>query len=506
VVANAFDVTAFGAVGDYDVIAGTGTDCTAAFRAAWAAALDHARRFVNDVYLNWLTTVGIYVPAGRYYVDLSDDLLEGRSTAQPVRGSNISGDGSHQSIVYLKGGAFFINNANTLGFFRIQSIGFVGLTGHERLMSMWSGTDPKTGQYMGGNAQSVDRYDVHTHGLAQLYDIAGDANADCCSHVLCRDVQSTQSALPFISLNNLQSVQHTFVACHAEVRTTYFHVIAGGNINWYGGAIHIYKSGDAVLKIEGVGSTFGGMFSFTGVHFECEHPAGVLRSTSEDRIAFRDCDLMVMEREQADSVGFELQRGILTIDRCSLNLRIAVSSAEDTYRSQEAPFVQVSDCMLYKPSEELVVIRPPLINTGGKGKVKFTNCRGMSADPVNVLWHGDCYINYDTGFDTHARTPNVICLQASPENGRGLPDGTARSFAIAGGRAFIYMIKIVNRSATPQAFAVKAPSGAILATSRPGHKYSTAMCDLEITPSEKLSVANLTDKHFADGYILVFYI
>jgi hypothetical protein len=503
---NAFDVTTFGAVGDYDPQTGTGRDSTAAFRAAWAAALTYTQRYRFAV--GWFTSVGIYVPAGSYYVDLTTDVLQGKWPTPPTRGTDIFGDGSQQSIVYLKGSAFFINNANTLGFFKIRSIGFIGITGHERLMSLWcGGTVDTTKDNPGSNAQAVDRYEVHTEGLAQLYDIGGETNADSFSHILCTDIQSPVSTLPFMSIDNPQSIQHNFVACHAQVYKPYFHIKRGGNINWYGGAVHIYETADAFLRMDGIDMIMGGVLSFTGIHFECEHPAGVLRLSAEARVAFRDCDLMVMEKETPESIGFEvIGRGMLTIDSCSLNFRIAVTSNENTYAPAEAPFVQVSDCMLYRPSEELVVIRPALLNSGGKGKVKFSNCRGMSPNPPDDMWVGDCYINYDTGFDRHARTPNVSCLQVSPENGHGLPDGTPHSFTVAGGRAFVYMIKIVNRAATPQVFAVKTPSGTLLATSKPGHKYSTTMCDLEITPYEKLSVINLTDKHFADGYVLVFYI
>src|SRR5205085_10761815 len=147
----------------------------------------------------WLTTVGIYVPAGDYLVDLTTDVL-GDAT-QATRGTDIFGDGAQQSVVYLKGSAFFIKNANTLGFFKIRSIAFVGLTGEERLMSLSS-------DWPIGKGQSVDRYEVHTVGLAQLYDITGRTTADCCSHILCRDTQSRVTTLPFISINNSQSIQH----------------------------------------------------------------------------------------------------------------------------------------------------------------------------------------------------------------------------------------------------------------------------------------------------------
>jgi len=502
-----FDVTAFGAVGDYDPTTGTGTDCTAAFRAAWAAARAHARRLNSD---GWLGGgVGVYVPAGFYRVDVTTDLLHGGDETTPVRGLDIYGDGAHTSIVYLTGSAFFLNNDNNLGFFKFRSIGFVGVTGNERLMRMFSK----------GSAQAVDRLDVFTQNLAQLYDISGGATADSCSHVLCNDIQSPSTTLPFISLDNPQSIQHTFLACHAATYSLFFDVKGGGGINWYGGAIHVYPSAQHFIKIEGklpdrtnVGvDVMNGNFSFTGLHFECEYPAGVLKSSAQAQMVFRDCDLMIMvdkAEEPRDPIGFELiEQGMLTFDHCSLALKIAITSTATT--SGTEPFVQVNDCMLFRAPEDLIVLRPGVAKSGGKGKAKFTNCRGLRHSLTETfadISSADCYVNYDTGFDRHARTPNVVCLQASPENGHGLPDATGVSFSVAGGRAFVYMIKIINRAATAQVFAVKGPSGAVLAVSKPGHKYSTVMCDAEIGAPEKLSVVNLTNHSFADGYVLVFYI
>lgn len=499
--ASLFNVRDFGAVGDYDPVAKTFTDDTAAFRKAWAAALE-AAKLTGVAGPGWKgQALGIYVPAGFYHIDLSDDVLSG-VTGMAISGLDIHGDGPHNSIVYLDGGAFFVNNDNMFGFFKFRSIGFVGLTGEERLMHMCSD----------GTAQEVNRVDVYTWNLAQLYKIDGSAKADYCSHILCDDNHFSRT-IAFIEIDNPQSVQHTFSACHASTYFTYLRVRGGGNIFWYGGGVLVFGS-EKFIRLEDSGGkgigTENGLFAFNGMHTELHGDGGMLYCNAVARVVFRDCDFMV--HDHPDQIGFQLDElGSLTFDHCGLDIKIQVNSGEATYARPDAAFVCVKDCYLSRGPESLFQTAPSVLNNvGGRGKAKFTNCRVTSltgTEPQIDLTVGDCYINYDIGFDHHTRTPNVVCLQGSSNNGRGLPNATPYMFNIAEASVFIYMIKIVNRNATPQRFIVTGPAiFTPLAVSTPSERYSTTNCDLELKSSERLMIVNATDDNYADGYVLVFYI
>jgi hypothetical protein len=499
-----FNVRDYGAVGDYDPVTHTFTDDTVAFRKAWMAAIASAKRINVGEGNGWSgQAVGIYVPTGFYHVDVSSDVLVGSGTVgEAIRGLDIYGDGPHNSVVYLEGDQYFVHNTNAFGFFKFRSIGFVGITGKERLMKMSSS----------GTAQAVDRFDVFTSNLGQLYFIDGGANADYCSHVLCNDNHYSKT-IAFIEIGNPQSVQHTFSACHALTYSTYLLVHGGGNIFWYGGGVLVFGT-DKFIRLDdssgtGIG-TLNAMYSFNGMHTEFHDSSGMLYCNAVARIVFRDCDFMV--HESPGQIGFQLDSlGSLTLDHCGLDMKVQVNSNESTFARPDAAFVHVKDCYLVNLPENLFATAHPFFNNAaGRGKAKFTNCRVTSStgvSPHTELAAADCYINYDVGFDHHTRTPNVICLQGSANEGRGLPNATPYTFNIAAARAFIYMIKIVTRVETPQRFVVSGPVGLnFLAVSAPLQRYSTSHCDIEVTSSDKLTVTNLTDDNFADGYVLVFYI
>jgi hypothetical protein len=496
-----FNVRDFGAVGDYDPVTHKFTDDTAAFQRTWAAALANAKRLNIGEGRGWSgQALGIYVPPGFYHVNVSDDVLVGTNDA--VRGLDIYGDGPQNSVIYLDGDQHFLNNRNAFGFFKFRSIGFVGVTGQERLMRMCSI----------GTAQAVDRYDVFTYNLGQLYFLEGTTNDDYCSHVLCND-HHFSTTLAFIEIANPQSVQHTFLACHALTYSTYLLVHGGGNVFWYGGGVLVFGA-DKFIRLDdpsgkGIG-TENALFSFNGMHTEFHGTSGMLYCNAVARIVFRDCDFMVHDMQS--HIGFVLDElGSLTIDHCGLDVKIQINSGEATYARPDAAFVHVKDCYLVDRPENLIITEPSFFNNvGGRGKAKFTDCRVTSAtgeSPNIQLTAADCYINYDIGFDHHARTPRVICLQGSSNNGRGLPNATPYTFNIAAARVYIYMIKIVTRVPTPQRFVVSVPPDlTFLAVSSPFERYTSSNCDVEITTSDTLTVTNLTDNNFADGYVLVFYI
>ncbi len=73
----------FGAKGDYDPIARTGTDDTAAFNAVWVEAVNATKTLISEPQGTAATSVTIVIPAGFYRIDGSINWA-GTSTAQNI--------------------------------------------------------------------------------------------------------------------------------------------------------------------------------------------------------------------------------------------------------------------------------------------------------------------------------------------------------------------------------------------------------------------------------------
>lgn len=486
-----YDVTRYGA------IANDGVDDTAAVQAAFAAMVATA------------TTIGIggwsgatqtlYFPAGKYNIATSSASALVPAAGLGMRGVLIKGDGAGQSVITVSGSTsyYFLYNDNSIAFSGFEDISFVGATGSERLMYYNSA----------GTAQEIRRKGVHVYNFSQLYNIAGSGNADLNVHIDCDDVQYSSSTLPWIRMNNTQSVVHTFVSVHMVIWYRGLEVVAGGQVNWYGGSVLINGTNYFVHLDDATGAGIGsqsGEFGFTGLKTELRDTAKLLYVRAPGaRVVFRDCGLTTRWNDPADAIHIE-RMGEVSIQGGSLDYKITLTTQNDTYADSAPALIKVRDVQISRAKDVLVTISHTGANVGGKGKAIFQGCTLPQSDgtwPTLTRVPADGTIGYDQAF-SNATRPEFIAIYQALADGRGLTNATSTTFTLPK-NCFVTEVIVVNTSSAAKQWRITGPSGAVWLTTASGSKYNRASVMEEVGSSNTFSVENITDNTFADGYIVI---
>lgn len=350
-VLGGFNIRAFGAVGDCDMQTLTGTDDTAAIKAAIKAAHDHFK--MTNAAANTVTARAVIdVPWGNYRVtgDLFADMAEesGVPPSYAFRGIG-KGRGYGGGSEGPGGSAFVLTNASATMFVNqykaawlsTEGMQFYGVSGSK----FWDGPT-------GNSVQSFNWWNCGFYGFSDLFNIGFNTGNSEWSFFGCKFGGFDGVAF---ALSNPQSVNWRFFGCDAETFTgVLFDYYSGANIYWAGGSIIPYTAAGRIVRVpatavsnlfgggnapqlhmvntrielrdgsklfEKVNSAVGFVAKFDGCGLGGQNvPAGelVCQWAGNGRVSFADCRNMVGVRWDYTVVGSTNHRLRIDIDRCDI--------------------------------------------------------------------------------------------------------------------------------------------------------------------------------------------
>lgn len=493
-------VTSAGTVEVTDAASTTVSNAESAFGkdnlAAFVAALTYCYSLAKlNGMSGWKANGGsLFVPSGVFLINISAG--NGYTLPAAVRGVSIRGAGRHSTTLLFAGSNYFLYNNNAAGFFDIQDMLLRGVTGSERFM--W--------YYSTGTAQNISRIGCDTYNLGQLYNITGTGNADYNTHRGCNDIHLS-TTIPFILIDNTQSVSNSFKDVHVSTAGTYLKIIKGGAITWDGGGIVVNSAGFFV-KIEnpsgtGLGSG-NGKLTFSNLKTELRATSALLRSDAPVRILFNHCALYTREN---DNSGIILDKqGTLHITNCDLDYKIEAITDNSAFSTATHPVVRVLNSDLFRTPETLFIANHTGGNVGGTAQGIFEGCnfsQGSVTYPTISRRPIDVHLGAKWGFTAQATTEKVVTYAASSDN-RGLPANGVVTFQLPPS-CFVTKVGIYNPTSAAKQWEVVGPSGTWL-TSVSAQKWTEAPVNVQLEANGQFTVANITDATLVEGFIRVWYI